>query len=322
MEDIATPYEEGTPDGYHSAQMTRRTFIEESSKAAIAASIASLLAGGCQKKEGEHVRHGHHEVDPEKRRKILKETIDRAAAFRRNPKKWWQAHKPELLLEGDGIYVVECVDEGDDIDVFLKEANHEIPPNFDVISVPGSGSMYTGFGSDLTNIVGKDHLIGVTSHRDCGACKGDDARAKQHAQDLAREVGTEYLGHVEHLQRPEFHVALGSNLRYTPRVRNLRFCADAPRYFDTSQWCISDRETRIKNIELMLKIAYHHGFNELLVEDDGIPYELCIWYDAHDPKFSRKTIAAEVREAYQNADIPEEVKRMPHLLKLTFLDVG
>lgn len=251
---------------------------------------------------------------------MLEEMLRRASAFRENPQAWWRERRERLLLRGPATYAVECVDEGDDLDRYLPRHNHVLPDNFDVLSVPGSGVKYPGFAADLRRVAAVHHVMGVTSHRDCGACNGDDALARNHARELADAAGVAYLGHVEELQRPAYHVALGANLRYTRLVKNLRFAEDAPRYFDASQWCLSDRAARVENIRLMLNIAYHHGFNELFT-GRHVPFEIVCWCDPQDPVFTKEEAAKEAQEAFRQADLPQELRRTKGLLKLTFMEV-
>lgn len=252
---------------------------------------------------------------------MLEAMLRKASAFREDPRGWWRKHRECLLLQGPATYAVECVDEGDDLDVFLPAQGHVLPRNFDVISVPGSGVTYSGFAADLRRVAATNHVIGITSHHDCGACSKDDALARRHAQDLATETGVVYLGHVEELQRPRYHVALGANLRYTRKVKNPRFVEDAPRYFDASQWCLSDRSARVANVRLMLNIAYHHGFNELFTQQH-VPFELALWTDPQDPVLTKEEAASEVQEAFRQADLPQELRRTKGLLKLTFMEVA
>jgi len=270
------------------------------------------------------MEHSDHEVSVEDRRRALEEMLKKASVFRKDPQQWWERHRGELFVENPTLspplYAIECVDEGDDLERFLPSRGYTLPENFDVISVPGSGVKYPRFAADLRRFVGTQHIMGVTSHKDCGACEGKDTVASTHAQSLAAELIVPYLGHVETLQRPSYHVALGANLRYTRKVRNPRFVEEAPRYFDASQWCLSNKDTRIANIKLMLNIAYHHGFNELFVEG-GIPFELVLWYDPDDPTFTKEHTADEIQEAFKQADLPQELRRAKGLLKVTFLEV-
>ncbi len=246
---------------------------------------------------------------------MLEEMLRKAAAFRENPKEWFAKHREDLLMRGPATYAVECVDEGDDLERFLPGQGHVLPQNFDVISVPGSGVKYPGFAADLRRVSAVNHVMGITSHHDCGACNKNDAVAQNHARELAAELGVAYLGHIEELQRPSYHVALGANLRYTRKVKNVRFAEDAPRYFDASQWCLSDRAARIENVRLMLDIAYKHGFNNLFLEEN-VPFEFVIWYDPEDPTFTKEEATSEVREAF-----PPELRKAKGLLKLTFVEV-
>lgn len=281
----------------------------------IGAAILGGLAYLFGSRENAPMEHDHTE-SPEDRQRMLEEMLRKASAFREDPEGWWQKHRENLLMQGPGTYVVECVDEGDDANIHLLQQGHVLPKNFDVISVPGSGVTYPGFAEDLRRVAATNHIMGITSHHDCGACKGDDALAKNHARELAVELGVAYLGHVEELQRPQYHVALGANLRYTRKVKNLRFVEDAPRYFDASQWCLSDRAARIANVRLMLDIAYSsHGFNDLLTEK--VPFELVIWYDPRDPVFTKEEAVSEVREAF-----PQKLRGTKGLLKLTFVEVA
>ena len=296
--------------------MGRRSFVIGSTTA-IAAGAAGLLFSHCQRMD-----HHHEErpEDRESRRHELQNMIKRAKYFRENLTAWWEKHREHLLVSAPQIYGIECVDEGDDLDIFLHAEDHPLPKNFDVISVPGSGVTYPGFAADLRTLVGTQNIMGVTSHKDCGACDGNDDLARSHSRRLAEELRVPYLGHVETLQRPDYHVALGSNLRYTKKVKNIRFSEDAPRYFDATQWCLSDRATRVANVRLMLNIVYHHGFNELFIEEK-IPFELVVWYDPHDTSHTKDSAADEIQEAFRQADLPEELRSTKGLLKLTFMEV-
>lgn len=286
---------------------------------AMAAGAAGLLLSHFHRMD--HHDHVEHMEGTESRRDEFNRTLKRAERFRENPDAWWEEHREQLLVSSPQIYGIECVDEGDDLDKFLPTAGHALPKNFDVISVPGSGVQYPGFAEDLRNLVGTEHIMGVTSHKDCGACHGKDDLAVSHAHKLAAALRVPYLGHVETLQRPDYHVALGSNLRYTKKVRNIRFVEDAPRYFDATQWCLSDRAARVANIRLMLNIAYHHGFNELFIEEK-IPFELVVWYDPKDPVHTKDSAADEIQEAFRQADLPDELRSTKGLLKLTFMEVS
>lgn len=297
--------------------MGRRPFVI-GSLVAMAAAASGLLFSHCRRMDHDH--NEEHMEGNESRRDELKKMLKRAAEFRENPKKWWAAHREDLLVSSPQTYGIECVDEGDDLDKFLPAKCHTLPKNFDVISVPGSGVNYPGFAEDLRTLVGTEHLMGVTSHKDCGACHGKDDLAVSHARQLAGALQVPYLGHVDTLQRPDYHVALGSNLRYTKKVKNIRFVEDAPRYFDATQWCLSDRRARVENIRLMLNIAYHHGFNELFLEEK-IPFELVVWYDRGDPVHTKDSAADEIQEAFRGADLPEELRNTKGLLKLTFMEV-
>ena len=288
---------------------------------AIGAGVVGGLAYLLGTRENDPMEHHDHAESLEDRQRMLEEMLRKAASFREDPKGWFARHREALLIQGPATYAVECVDEGDDLDRFLPGQGHMLPNNFDVISVPGSGVNYPGFAADLRRVSAANHLMGITSHRGCGACNGDDAIAKNHAKDLAAELGVANLGHVEELQRPSYHVALGANLRYTRKVKNLRFIEDAPRYFDASQWCLSDRVARIANVRLMLNIAYHHGFNELFLQG-RVPFELVLWYDPEDPTFTKEEAASEVQEAFRQADLPQELRRTKGLLKLTFVEVA
>lgn len=267
-------------------------------------------------RENNPMEHHDHTESSEDRQRMLEEMLRKASAFREDPKGWWQKHREHLLMRGPATYAVECVDEGDDLERFLPGQGHVLPKNFDVISVPGSGVKYPGFAADLRKVAETHRIMGITSHRDCGACNGDDVLARNHAGELAAELGVANLGHVEELQRPAYHVALGANLRYTKKVKNIRFAEDAPRYFDASQWCLSDRAARIANVRLMLDIAYSsHGFNDLFTEN--VPFELVIWYDPQDPTFTKEEASSEVREAF-----PQKLRGTKGLLKLTFMEVA
>lgn len=300
----------------------RRTFLRRSIATITALStggIAASILTTCHRME-----HSDHEVSAEDRRRALEEMLRKASAFREDPKHWWERHWGELFIENPTLtppaYAIECVDEGDDLNLFLPKQGYKLPQNFDVLSVPGSGVKYPGFAQDLRTLIGTQHIMGITSHKDCGACEGKDDLAITHAKSLAQELSVPYLGHVETLQRPSYHVALGSNLRYTRKVKNLRFAKDAPRYFDASQWCLSSQEARITNIKLMLNIAYHHGFKELFV-DQGVPFELVVWYDPSDPLHTKESAADEIQEAFRQADLPQELRKTKGLLKLTFMEV-
>ena len=282
---------------------------------AIGLAVAGGLAYLLGRRENGGMEHYDHEESPEDRQRMLDEMLQQAASFREDPKGWFARRREALLIQGPATYAVECVDEGDDLDRFLPGQGHVLPKNFDVISVPGSGVKYPGFAADLRRVSATNHLMGITSHRNCGACNGDDAVARNHARELAAELGVANLGHVEELQRPSYHVALGANLRYTRKVKNVRFAEDAPRYFDASQWCLSDRAARMENVRLMLDIAYKHGFNNLFLEKN-VPFELVIWYDPQDPTFTKEEAASEVREAF-----PPELCKTKGLLKLTFMEV-
>lgn len=287
--------------------------------------IGAAAAGGLAylfgtRENGPMERHDDHGESPEERQRRLEEMLRKASTFREDPKAWWRERREQLLMSGPATYAVECVDEGDDLDKFLPCQGHVLPRNFDVLSVPGSGVKYPGFAADLRKVAATNHVMGITSHHDCGACNGDDALARNHARELAAGLGVAYLGHVEELQRPAYHIALGANLRYTRMVKNLRFVEDAPRYFDASQWCLSDRAARVDNVRLMLNIAYHHGFNELFLQRH-VPFELVLWYDPQDPVFTKEEAASEVQEAFRQADLPQELRRTKGLLKLTFMEV-
>lgn len=302
-----------------SGKIDRRTALKI---IAIGSITAGALAYILSTQENDPMEQHHdHAESPEDRRRMLEEMLRKASAFREDPRGWWQRHREHLLLQGPATYAVECVDEGDDLERFLPGQGHVLPKNFDVISVPGSGVKYPGFAADLRKVAEIHRIMGITSHRDCGACNGDDVLARNHVGELAAELGVANLGHVEELQRPRYHVALGANLRYTQKVKNIRFAEDAPRYFDASQWCLSDRAARIANVRLMLNIAYHHGFNELFLQQ-RVPFELVMWYDPQDPVFTKEEASSEVQEAFRQADLPEELRRTKGLLKLTFMEVA
>ena len=182
----------------------------------MAAGAAGLLFSHCRRMDHHHEEH----EGIENRRQELQAMIRRAERFRENPKAWWEKHREHLLVSSPQIYGIECVDEGDDLDKFLPTRGHTLPKNFDVISVPGSGVNYPGFAEDLRTIVGTQNIMGVTSHKDCGACDGKDDLAQEHARHLAGELRVPFLGHVDTLQRPHYYFVLRAPPSFFTKKKN------------------------------------------------------------------------------------------------------
>jgi hypothetical protein len=242
----------------------------------------------------------------------MRKAIEARKEFQKNRLQWIKDRKETLIVtDPDNIeYCICCVDEGDDLQMSLpEEFGEEVPDNFDVISVPGSGVTYPRLDKDIKSLGLK--VKGVTGHHECGACGGDDAKAEYVAKKLAGtdELNVPYIGMVHNLRRPEFHIALGAHIRYTSKIRNVRFAEGAPRYFDISQFAVKDLKARVHNMALTLKIAFHEqmGFHDLFAEE-GTPFELCGYYDPQDLYYTKEMITEEMGDAIREAEIEPTLK--------------
>lgn len=296
----------------HQNEVNRREFLEETGATVggviVVPGIAELLASQDRSDDtaAEMSEREHKKQETRKAMHARKE-------FQKDRMQWIQERHATLVVSDPKkvCYCVGCIDEGDDLQLSLpEEFARELPENFDTISIPGSGVTYAKLDKDIKSL--RLHVEGVTSHHECGACKGVDATAEYVAKKLAGpdELNVPYIGMVHHLHRPEFHIALGAHVRYTPKIRNIRFAEDAPRYFDISQFAIKDRKARVANMALALKIAFHKsmGFHDLFTEENA-PFELCAYYDPKDLYFTKALITEEMDEAIAAADIEPELKQ-------------
>lgn len=303
MPEILTESPEGKID--------RREFLEKTGEAVGGAmmgpGMAEILAGSNQSDDTAPEMN-----ERKQKRQEMRNAMKAREEFQEDRLKWIRDRKVVLVVADTKSvhYCICCIDEGDDLHLSLpEEFGEEVPDNFDVISVPGSGVTYAHLDKDIKSL--GLHVKGVTGHRECGACGGDDEKAEYVAKKLAGpdELNVPYLGMVYHLYRPEFHVSLGAHTRYTQKIRNIRLAEDAPRYFDISQFAIKDRKARIENMALALKIAFHQkmGFSHLFVEENT-PFELCAYYDPKDLYFTKELIEQEVNDAIRETEIEPELK--------------
>jgi hypothetical protein len=203
--------------------------------------------------------------------------------------KMLEQENAETLFE-DGESCLCCIDEGTDSGLFRAA---------------GSGILLSD--EERATLVDRLQAMGVKgvkSHEGCGAadkyCKDNNITdktveevAKEKAQQIAKELGVPYLGHIEKLSRPaEFHYARTVYYDGTGQFNQAAVGEKLPPGFVISRRYLDDKSS-IDNLQLAIQIALgHHGFGKKITKDK--PLMLVALGDPHDSMFDAAAMQKEM----------------------------